>query len=178
MTTRERTRVLFVCTGNAARSVIAGELLRRYGRDLDVRSAGTHAVDGLPPGRHVRAALRELGVQGVAHRSRQLTPQAAAEADVVVGLSSEHVAYVRRVMPEHAPRTASLRRLARDLEPTTAPLPRRLRSLALERVDLEHWEDVADPAGADLDTYRDCAAEIDPLVVRLVAGIRGTASLF
>src|SRR5207302_10762416 len=42
----DRRRVLFLCTGNAARSQMAEGLLRRYGSDsFDVQSAGTAPAD-------------------------------------------------------------------------------------------------------------------------------------
>ncbi len=172
------TRILFVCTGNAARSVMASALLGRYAPEITVCSAGTHVVEGMPAGRHVRQALREIGVPVVTHRSTQLRDEALAEVDVVVGLAREHVQFVRRHAPRRARRTATLRRLSRDLPPSTAPLGERVSMLALETVPLEPWEDVADPAGADLDTYRACAREIDTLVARLVPALRGTATLF
>ncbi len=170
--------MLFVCTGNAARSVAAAALLGRHAPEIDARSAGTHVVEGMPPGRHVRRALREVGVTPLKHRSTQLRAEALAEADLVVGLAREHVTFVRRRAPEHARRTATLHRLSRDLPPTTAPLSERISGLSLETLPLEPWEDVADPAGADLDTYRTCAREIDALVARLVPALRGTATLF
>jgi arsenate reductase len=46
----DRRRVLFLCTGNAARSQMAEGLLRRYGSDsFDVHSAGTEPADIVHP---------------------------------------------------------------------------------------------------------------------------------
>jgi arsenate reductase len=58
--TRDAIRVLFVCTGNSARSILAEGLLRRHGRDrFEVFSAGTH-----PKGVHPLTArvLTEAGI--------------------------------------------------------------------------------------------------------------------
>ena len=57
------TDLLVLCTGNAARSVMAGfmlELLRdgRAGDPLHIVTAGTHTIDGQPMGMRTRAALR------------------------------------------------------------------------------------------------------------------------
>lgn len=38
--------VLFVCTGNTCRSPLAEKILQDLRPDLDVRSAGTRALDG------------------------------------------------------------------------------------------------------------------------------------
>ncbi len=59
--------LLVVCTGNAARSVMAGFMLEYLseagGLGLRVATAGTHAMDGRPMSMRTRAALagiREL----------------------------------------------------------------------------------------------------------------------
>ncbi|MGH7538794.1 MAG: arsenate reductase, partial [Gemmatimonadales bacterium] len=53
-------RVLFVCTGNSARSQMAEGLLRAFGpADWEVFSAGTRPV-GLNP--HAVAVMAELGL--------------------------------------------------------------------------------------------------------------------
>jgi arsenate reductase len=63
-------RVLFLCTGNSARSQIAEGLLRYLAGDrFDVCSAGTHPV-GLNPGAVV--AMRELGIDISAQRSKRM----------------------------------------------------------------------------------------------------------
>ena len=58
--TMTKTRVLFLCTGNSARSQMAEGLLRRFGGErYEVVSAGTKPT-GLNP--LAVAAMRELGV--------------------------------------------------------------------------------------------------------------------
>ncbi len=57
---REPIRVLFVCTGNSARSVMAEALLRHHGRDaFEVHSAGTEPK-GINP-----LTLRVLAAAGI-----------------------------------------------------------------------------------------------------------------
>ncbi|MCZ7530748.1 MAG: hypothetical protein M5U31_10635 [Acidimicrobiia bacterium] len=180
MTTHNETAptVLFVCTGNAARSVLASTFLARGAPGLSVESAGTHAFNGMPPGHHVRTVLREHGAGAVSHRSASLHDSDLAKADVVIALATEHVRFVRTHHGAHATRTGTLRRVVRDLEPTREPLAARMERMALDQVTLEDWEDVDDPAGADLDVYRRCAREIATLTDRLAPLLLGHATLF
>ncbi|MBI1992648.1 MAG: low molecular weight protein arginine phosphatase, partial [Candidatus Omnitrophica bacterium] len=60
-------RILFVCTGNSCRSVMAQglmqHLLRQAGIDtVSVNSAGVFAIEGMSPTRETQAVLREVGV--------------------------------------------------------------------------------------------------------------------
>jgi protein-tyrosine-phosphatase len=157
------TSVLVLCTGNAARSVMCGAVLRHRRPDLTIETAGTLTVDGLPISWRTRAALDAIGVPWPRHASRQ-AERAHVDVDVVVALAVEHVRWVRRTHPEAAGRTATLARLARDLGDDDAPLPIRLEQLGLADVDLEPWEDVADPGGGEVDVFVACAQEIVGLV--------------
>ena len=98
--------VLFLCTGNAARSVIAGAALQARLPDLEIETAGTLAIDGQPMSWRTRAALEHVGLAAPAHRSRQATARDVERAELVIGLAPEHVAWVRREYPPAAPSKA------------------------------------------------------------------------
>lgn len=165
-----------LCTGNAARSVMAEFMLVHWGtrfeRPLEVTSAGTHVVEGQPMSMRTRAALASIpaladsGVGG--HRSKQLTADQLARADLVVAMEADHVRYVRRHHPDAAPRCATLRRLCLDLHRGGEPLAARVAALGLADLPLDPTEDVADPAGGDVEVYVACAAELWLLTEHLV----------
>ena len=92
---------------------------------------------------------------------------------LVIALAPEHVHWVRRTHPEAASRTATLRRLARDLPAHDAPLSERVASLALADVELGAWEEVVDPGGGDAETFAACAAEVVDLVAVLAPRLVG-----
>jgi ArsR family transcriptional regulator, arsenate/arsenite/antimonite-responsive transcriptional repressor / arsenate reductase (thioredoxin) len=87
-------RVLFLCTGNSARSQIAEALLRRAGGDrVRAASAGSHPKDLHP--RAVRV-LREYGIDWSGRRSRHLSEFADRPLDLVITLCDR----AREVCPE------------------------------------------------------------------------------
>jgi arsenate reductase len=75
--------VLFVCTANGGRSVIAERLLEREARGRHhARSAGSNPGAAAHP--QVLEALREIGIDASAHVPRKLDDEAIRWADVVV----------------------------------------------------------------------------------------------
>ena len=75
--------VLFVCTANGGRSVMAERLLRREAGDRHAaRSAGSAPGPAVHP--QVVTALAELGIDASDHVPRKLDDEAIAWADVVV----------------------------------------------------------------------------------------------
>ena len=58
----------------------------------------------------------------------------------------------------------------RDLPATTGTVDERLRSLALDTVELDGgWEDVLDPAGGQVDDFVACANELADLMRTVLA---------
>ncbi len=165
------TNLVFLCTGNAARSVMGGAIVRARRDDVEIVTAGTHVIEGMPMSWRTRDALAALDVRADGHRSYQLRDGDVAVADLVIAMAGEHVSYVRRVHPTAADRTVTLKRLARDLDPDATTLAARVAALDLAAVDLEAWEDVEDPAGGDLPEFEACAREIHDLLEQVLPRI-------
>lgn len=160
--------VITLCTGNAARSVMAGAILADRVPGLDVSTRGTAVIGGLVMSWRTRAALEALGLRAENHRSCQLTSDDLVHADLVIAMAGEHVEYIRRVEPSAAARTATLRRLARDLPGASGELRARVDGLRLQDVQVAPWEDVEDPVSGDVEQFHRCARAIEVLLSGLV----------
>ena len=78
----ERKRVLFLCTGNSARSQMAEGLLREMaGEVFDVASAGVSPSNVRP---EAIAAMREIGIDISHHRSKSVDEFIDQEFDYVI----------------------------------------------------------------------------------------------
>src|SRR5437773_7375500 len=134
--------LLFQCTGNAARSVLPGAIAPQVVPEARVTTAGTLVVEGQPMSMRPRRALSAIGMNADGHRSRQLRDTDLADVDVIVAFAAEHVHYVRRTHPEAAGRTATLKRLVRELPGAEGTLADRLSGLDLANAAPEPWEAV------------------------------------
>lgn len=98
--------VLFVCTGNTCRSPLAeviarAELARREWHRVLVASAGLAARPGERAGHEALAAAARHGLSLERHRAQPVTPELLDGADLVLAMSSSHVAALERMGGGH-----------------------------------------------------------------------------
>ncbi len=96
--------ILFVCTGNSCRSVMAEGLFRRAitGRENEfvVGSAGVAAYDGYPSTLETIRAMRTQGIDMSGHRSRRMTREMADAADKIFVMEKIHREMILNFWPQ------------------------------------------------------------------------------
>lgn len=114
--------VLFVCTGNVCRSPTAQALLKRRadegmaGDALHVGSAGMASQNGWRMDPTIIELLAKRGVTGLAtFRSRALTDEIVAGADLVLTGTREHRLKIGKGWPDAYSRTFTLREASNHL---------------------------------------------------------------
>lgn len=184
--------VLVVCTGNIGRSPMMERMLRRdlttagLNHLVDVTGAGTWARDGESMEPYAEQALRERGVDADAFVARRLQPAQVTGADLVLTATREHRSAVVQLVPAAVRRTFTLLELARIADQLPSPpgaggvdpLTRMRAAVdwaARNRVPStrEAGDDLADPLGAPLATYRERADQIQTACSRVVTLLRG-----
>lgn len=153
--------------------------------DLEVSSAGTWARLGSPPMPETIEAAAERGVD-VAHlRSTPIEREQIEAADLIVTMAAEHRDEILHIEPAAEPKTFTLKELVRLLANLAEPPPDPDREAHLARIAEAHRlrsgpdapgirdEDVSDPLGMGLQTYRAKAWEIEEHVDALVKEMFG-----
>jgi protein-tyrosine phosphatase len=131
-------RVLVVCVGNICRSPMAEALLRaRLGHRprFDVSSAGVSALVGHPADETAVALMKERGIDILQHRARQLTPQLAAAADLLLIMESGHERAVLDIAPQARGKVHRIGRFGNFDVPDPYRLPRAAFLEALKLVE-------------------------------------------
>ena len=181
-------RIVFICTGNQARSVIAERYVRRAteGLPVVVESAGVMNIPPQPPLPGAVTAARKLGVDLEGHQSRCLVGLDFSDADLVIGFEQQHVAGAvvdGGAAASKAFMMAELVRLLKDVIPAPrADVEERARDTIGRAHDLRiasnkfvPGEELTDPAGRDAgffdQTATSIAAMCDELTQRLFPGV-------
>ena len=135
--------VLFVCTGNICRSPIAEGLFRQLignRDDIEISSAGVHAVRGQPPSLYAVQVCENEGVDISGLRSQPLSADLVERASHIFAMTGAHLETIHLLFPHGAEKTFLLREF--------------------EQPGATTWRDVPDPIGLGREVYQDCARTI------------------
>jgi protein-tyrosine-phosphatase len=137
--------IYLLCTGNTCRSPMAEAILRSKNiENLSVRSAGIHAQDGFPIADNAKTLIEEADMP-YTDQSRTLSREDVEWADYILTMTESHKRVLLQLFPENQDKIYTLKGF---LSP---------------RIN----EDVHDPYGGNLETYRETFNELTQLMDQL-----------
>ena len=149
--------VLFVCSGNTCRSPMAEALFTEQfekqknlsGYHPVARSAGICALDGSPASREAVKVMAEMGIDIRDHRAQQLNDDLIQWADLILTMTEAHY---REIISQYGVPKEKIYTLANFSGSKQA--------------------NVIDPFGSGIETYRQCARQIQDMIGEIIKKFR------
>ncbi|HPS19666.1 MAG TPA: hypothetical protein PKY78_01550 [Candidatus Omnitrophota bacterium] len=120
-------KVLVVCTGNSCRSILAEAYMRKRFKeeklDIELRSAGTSAVNGFPPADETITTLEEENINTEDLHSTRITEEMINNADIILVMETIHKARIIDMVPSAGCKVFFLAEYDKEAQELTIPDP-------------------------------------------------------
>lgn len=145
-------KILFICTGNTCRSAFAASYLRKLCEnrkisEIEIYSAGTNTLNGMPASENAILAAKEFAVDLSSHRSTILSADLVDSADLVICMTKSHLFTALRISQKQ--KNCDKLKLLSEFSNNDFP-------------------DISDPFGGNLEIYRKCFLQISEAVDNLL----------
>lgn len=135
--TTEKKIVLFVCTGNSCRSVMAKCLLEQKLKEMGrtntvILSAGTAILSGYRATQDTITLLKREGIDATSHFTQRITPDIIKKSDIILVMEKMHESRIIELVPGAKNRVFLLKEFAKIKEDSL---------------------DISDPVGKTLTVY-------------------------
>jgi len=140
--------ILFVCTGNTCRSVMAEGFFKKIGSasTYKVMSAGINAFEGISPTREAIVVMQEYHIDISNHKSKQLNNELLSAADHIFVMTNQHLNYIMKMNPLQKGKTYLLKEFA-STHKNVIP-------------EKSCKNEIIDPIGKGIDCYRSVGKEL------------------
>lgn len=142
--------ILFVCTGNTCRSAMAEGIFKNIVKDndslkdLEILSAGTGVFISSGAADKAIKTVEDMNIDIREHKSRKITKDLIDKADLILTMTTSHKIQLISMNPEVSNKIYTLKEFA-----------------------CNNIDEIEDPYGCDLKTYKKCAEEINECLLKL-----------